>query len=165
MTADGAHRLLVVLEAEETLYRELRDLLQRERELVIDLDGPALEALVRRKESLAAEGQLLEESRLDVVRELARELGLATERPGLSELAARLADAAPLRSAHARLAALVASVRELLDANAVLAGDALSRVRGTLRVLGRFEPGASLYGPAVAPALAAASGRLLSRTA
>jgi hypothetical protein len=53
-----------------------------------------------------------------------------------------------LRSAHGRLSALVAAVRELLDVNANFAGEAMAQVRATLQLLGRLAPGQGTYGPA-----------------
>lgn len=165
-TRDGAERLLTVLAAEETLYRELRDCLQEERARMLDLDGPGLEALVRRKEALAAEGRLLDESRREVAAGLAAALGVDAERPALRQLCERLdgPEADALRGAHARLVALLGSVRELVQANAAVTGEALSEVQASLRVLGRLRPSEPTYGPAGGGDPGAA-GRLLRRTA
>ena len=47
---DAVERLLRILTAEERLYVRLRDLLQRERELMVHLDADGLEAIAREKE-------------------------------------------------------------------------------------------------------------------
>jgi len=147
-----AAELLAVLESEERLYLELRQLLQRERELIVNLDAAGLEEAVRRKEALAAEGRLLEEGRLEVAVRLARALGLPEERPTLGVLCDALGDrATPLRAAHSRLVALVGASRELLDANAGFAGESLGQVRATLRLLGRLLPGEGTYAPGLEP--------------
>jgi hypothetical protein len=162
----ATHRLLAVLETEEQVYLRLRNLLQRERELMVQLDADGLECLAREKEVLADEGRLVEESRQVVAAELTRALGFPEPRPTLSRICQGLGDAAgPLREAHTRLLVLVSVVRELLDANAVLAGDCLEQVRGTLRLLGGLLPGEGLYGPAPNRADPAEAGRLLQRTA
>jgi hypothetical protein len=162
---DGVARLLVVLESEHALYVRLRELLRREREALGALDARALEALAREKEELADEGRLLEESRLHVTAELAASLGLASPRPRLAELCARLGDeAAPLRAAHNRLVVLLGASRELLEANRVLAGESLDHVQGALRMLGGLLPEEARYAPGAAAA-PAASGRLLRQTA
>ncbi len=160
-------RLLTVLGAEERLYLELRDLLQRERELIASLDAAGLEAGVRQKESLAEEGRLLEESRIEVAAALARELGVASDRPTLGQLCAALGPIrdAELRAAHSRLAALVGAVQELVAANSGFAGEAEARVRATLRLLGRLLPDQPTYQPPGAREAAPAAGRLLRRTA
>jgi hypothetical protein len=162
---DLVARLLVVLEAEHALYLRLRDLLRREREVLGLLDARRLEQVAREKEELADEGRLLEESRIDVARELARELGLASERPRLVELCTRLgADAAPLRSAHNRLVVSVGAARELLEANRALAGDALAQVQATLRLLGGVLPEQERYTPRDETSRAP-TGRLVRQTA
>jgi hypothetical protein len=164
---DRVEGLLTVLGAEERLYLELRDLLQRERELIANLDVAGLEQGVRQKESLAEEGRLLEESRLELAALLARELGIGSERATLSQLCAALGperDAA-LRGAHSRLTALVGAVQELVAANSGFAGEAEGRVRATLQLLGRLLPDQPTYQPPGAREAAPAAGRLLRRTA
>jgi len=151
--ADRVTRLVRVLDAEEGFYRELRSLLQRERVCLVELDASSLEEIVAAKEALAEEGRLLEESRLQIVDELAPELGLAA-RPTLSQVCDQLdGPADELRSAHARLVALVGAVRELVELNAVFAGNSLGRVDATLELLGRLRFERPVYSsdPAAVP--------------
>lgn len=165
---EAARELLEVLESEERLYRELREVLQEERVMIVKLDAAGLEDAVMRKEALSAEGRLLEEGRVAVALRLAAELGVEAERPTLTLLCDALGDdASELREAHGRLLALIGAVRELLDANAGFAGDSLGQVRATLQLLGRVLPGDSTYGPsATAPAPpSAGAGSLVRRSA
>lgn len=159
---EKAQRLALVLDAEETLYVEMRNLLQRERECMVSLDAEGLERAVEAKEALAEEARLLEESRIDVAADLARALGLPESRPTLSQLL-EAADTAgePLRERHSRLVALLAAVRELVDANASFAREGLEQVQGTLRLLGRLLPHEPVYRPAEPPRAGDAAGRLL----
>jgi len=139
-------RLLTILDVEEQVYVKLRDVLQHERELMVALDAAGLEEVARDKSALADEGRLVEESRIEVAGRLARELGIAEERPTLSMICAELgADAGALRAAHTRLLVLVSVVRELLDANVAFAGEHLSQIRGTLRLLGGMIPLEPVY--------------------
>lgn len=164
--SENAENLLRILSAEETLYEQLRDLLQREWELMVALDATALEETTRTKQELADEGRLLEESRVAVSAELARELGLAAERPTLSQLCLRLGDdSSRLRESHTRLLVLVSVVRELLDATRALAGDNLSQIRGTLRLLGGLLPGEVVYEPGMGLDSSPGAGQLVRRTA
>ncbi len=164
--SEKAENLLQILAAEEALYEQLRDLLQREWELMVALDAAALEETARTKEELADEGRLLEESRVAVSAELAREIGVAAERPTLSQLCMRLGgDSARLRESHTRLLVLVSVVRELLDANRALAGDSLAQIRGTLRLLGGLMPGEAVYEPRTVREPTSDAGQLLRRTA
>ena len=159
---DRVHRLSLVLEAEENLYVELRDLLQRERACMVALDAEGLEQAVDAKETLAEEARLLEESRIDVACELASELGIADPRPSLSQLLEALGDTdGRLREQHLRLVALLAAVRELVDANASFAREGLEQVQGTLRTLGRLLPQEPVYRPAEPPRLGRDASRLL----
>ncbi|NNL66224.1 MAG: flagellar protein FlgN [Myxococcales bacterium] len=165
---ESARELLEVLESEERLYRELREVLQEERVMIVKLDAAGLEDAVMRKEALSAEGRLLEEGRIAVAQRLADALGLEGDRPTLGRLCDALGDeAGDLREAHGRLLALIGAVRELLDANAGFAGDSLGQVRATLQLLGRVLPGDATYGPAAtAPALpSAGSGAFVRRSA
>jgi hypothetical protein len=160
-------RLLTVVEAEVRLYAELRDVLQEERDHIVNLDATKLEDCVRRKESLASEATILEESRLELATALGAALGLPDARPRLSLLCEHLpAESGALREAHSRLVARIGAVRELLDANAAFAGDALAQVRATLELLGRLLPAEPTYQPGAVPGPpGAAAGRLLRRTA
>jgi len=166
--AEASRELLTVLESEERLYRELCEVLQQERELIINLDAAGLEDAVLRKEALSAEGRLLEEGRIEVATRLAAALGLPSERPTLSGLCDALGEGGDeLRRAHSRMVALVGAVRELLDANAGFAGESLGQVRATLQLLGRLLPGDVTYGPgaAVPGPIVPGSGALVRRSA
>lgn len=158
-------RLAEVLAAEERLYVELRDLLQQERDCMVQLDADGLEAVVTAKEVLADEAALLEESRLAVVRELADRLGLASL-PTLSGLCEALGfDGEPLHERHSRLLALLAAVGELVDANASFARESLLQVQDTIASLGRLLPSEPVYAPGGAREIAAGTGRLVARSA
>ena len=162
MADDLAARLLPLLEAEEGVYLEMRDALQHERVCLANLDAEGLESAVRRKQTLAAEARVIEESRAALVAALAESLEMS--QPTLSQLADRLGAEAPgLREAHARLVALLGAVRELLDANAAFAGESLAQVRATLQLLGRLSPEQPTYGPGAGEG--GSPGRLVSRSA
>lgn len=162
--ADVVNRLQVILEAEESLYARLRDLLQHEREVIARLDAGALEELAREKEMLGDEARLLEESRVEVAAELAQGHGLPA-RSRLSEICGRLGEeGGDLRRVHHRLVILVSVVRELADANADLVGESLSEVRGTLRLLGGLLPDGALYGPEGPGSPGLEPGRLVRRS-
>lgn len=136
--------LIPVLEAEERVYLELRDVLQDERIAILELDAARLERAVDAKAALVDEAQLLEESRREVTAGLAAELEL--EHPQLSLLAERVpARGAELLELCSRLRSLIAAVRELLDLNATLSGESLGQVQLTLELLGRMGGGAPLY--------------------
>ena len=126
--------LEVVLEAEEGVYRRLKQLLQREEEELVGLDPTQLERTTAEKRALAAEARLHEESRLALVRDLAAALGQTDPAPRLSTLIAELGpEAGGLTERHARLTALVTTTRLLVASNERFANRSLGRVRDTLR--------------------------------
>jgi hypothetical protein len=166
VSSNAVTGLLTILEAEERLYLEMRDLLQRERELIAVLDAAGVEEVVREKENLAEEGSLLEESRLEVSVLLAKELGIFEEPPTLSAICDVLGEAgSELGEAHSRLTALAGAVQELLAANASFAGDALDRVQGTLHLLGRLLPETPTYLPSGVTNSPNRAGRLVRQSA
>ncbi len=141
-----ARRLLSVLSEEERLYVELKSLLQEERALMVARDADNLDRIVAQKEALASEGRLLEECRRKVMNEMGATFGLPKGEVTLSRLCALLEDeGAELRAVHGRMVALASAVRELLEANANFAGEALMRVQSTLRLLGRLLPDQPTY--------------------
>ena len=157
--------LVEILAAEERLYLELRACLQRERAAMEELDSERLFHCVAEKEGLAAEGRVLEESRLVLARRLAEELGLDSQRPRLADICERLGDGfAGLREARARLRALVVAVTELSEANASFAGNALAQVRRTLDLFGTASERDTTYGPPGQDPVASV-GRLVHRSA
>jgi len=159
--AEVAGRLASLLGSEEALYREMRDLLRAERRHMTALDAGALEDIVRQKVALAEEGRLLEDGRAELCARLGALLDLGTARPTLSQLCEALGpEAGELPDVHGRLAALAGAVQELLRANEALAGEALSRVQGTLQRLGRLPAEDPTYTREGAPT-ARAGGRLL----
>ena len=161
---DRIERLARILAAEEEFYARLRSLLQREQACLVDLDARELEDIVRTKQALAEEGQLLEYGRSRLCADVVAELGLSGT-PSLSELGAHLGERGrALRSAHARLVAVVGAVRELADVNVGFTGDALGRVEATLQLLGRLRPEQPIYGSSGLEA-AAGTGRLLRGSA
>lgn len=158
--------LSLVLEAEENLYVELRDVLQKERECMVCLDPDGLEQAVEAKELLVEEARLLEESRVDVARKLAGTLGLPDTRPSLSRLLEALgARSGRLLEQHSRLVALLSAVYELIDANASFAREGLDQVQDTLRLLGRLLPQEPVYRPSELPRADHGVGRLVRSVA
>lgn len=141
MSAARLEELLAVLDVEERVHRELRQILAGERERMLDLDTTGLYELVRGKEALAEEGRLAAEARVEAAKRLARSIGIQEETLTLSRLCEELGDeGALLRDAQSRLLALVTATQELAEANRLLGGDRLSHVQTTLHLLGRLLP-------------------------
>lgn len=141
-------KLEVVLQAEEDLYLRLREVLRREEAELIDLDPGRIAGTVEEKRLLAEEARLHEDARRVLVAGLARALGLPERPHKLAALIEALGDeAGRLPELHARLTALIASTRGLLEANGSFADRSLRRVQETLRMLGRAVTEPVGYGP------------------
>jgi hypothetical protein len=142
VTNTAIERLTAVLASEESLYRELLALLQRERDLMVDLDADGLAEVTWQKDTLATEGRLIEQGRVEAANRLAEALDISSRPATLSEICERLGDdAGAMRATHTRLVALVGAVRELVEANRAMGGDRLAFVQSTLGLLGRMLPG------------------------
>lgn len=160
--AQHVENLRTILLAEEDLYLRMRSLLARDEEELIALDPRVIAETVDEKRMLAEEGRLFEESRTELIRELATALGLDATSLRLSELIKALGpEAGGLTELHARLSALVASTRTLVDANQSFANRSLGRVQETLRLLGRSLPEEPGYGPASRGSSSTGRGRLV----
>ncbi len=166
MLDEAMQRLAAVLDAEERCYVELRNVLQRERECMVDLDAAGLEEAVVRKEGLADEAQLLADTRVEVVRRLAEGLGVEADPLTLTRICERIeTDAHGLRERHARLTALLGAVQELVEANASFARQGLEQVRSAMNTLGRMLPPAPIYGASGNEGPSVGPGRLVRRVA
>lgn len=159
---ESVARLAVVLHAEEELYLRMRRLLQREEAEIVQLDPRQIEETAEEKRTLAEEGRLLEDSRLAITRALAASIGLGEGPVRLATLIETLGEeAGELPALHARLSALIASNRALLEANQGFAHRSLARVRETLGLLGRSVPDETGYGPGARRATSTGRGRLV----
>jgi len=160
--AQYVENLQSILLAEEDLYLRMRTLLGRDEDELIALDPGVIAETVEEKRMLAEEGRLFEESRTALIGELAAALGLDATSLKLSELIEALgSEAGSLPEVHARLTALIASTRSMLDANQSFANRSLARVQETLRLLGRSLPDESGYGPGRRSGSATGRGRLV----
>lgn len=148
--AEQVEGLEVVLRAEEDLYLRLREILRREEQELVALEPAQIAEIVDRKQSLAEEARLLEDSRRALTSGLARALGLGDGAISLSNLIAALyGEARALPELHARLSALIRATRSLLESNGAFADRSLRRVQETLRMLGRAVPEKVGYGPGI----------------
>ena len=166
MQAERIQALVRVLDAEIDTYTRLRDVLQSERTAVLDQNLEALTQSLSEKEALAAEARLLEENLAEQVTATAAELGMEAARPRVSEIAHFLGRAgAPLTDKQLRLAALVGTVRELIDANSQSTRQSLAQVRATIQLLGRLWPDPPTYQPDASPDPSERRGGLVTRSA
>lgn len=155
--------LLGLLQQQAAVCRELVELLQGDRGLVVRHEIGALERSNERKQALVLQLQALERSRQQRAEALARTLGVE---PRVSQLVPQLgAEGNALQAAADNLRALVASLRELVAISHGFLEQSILGIRGTLALIGslREPPLPTTYDASGRLASAAASGGLTLR--
>jgi flagellar biosynthesis/type III secretory pathway chaperone len=145
------------LEKEERVLTDLLACLEEERVALTSLDGPQVMRIASRKESLAAEEQLLAEARRALINEAAaavsEQSGGSAVDLSLGEILERLRPpgAGALSALRTRVRTMAAQAQRMNAVNRQLCTHALSCVRGYLHLAGRTS--SDTYG---------ATGRLVS---
>lgn len=115
-------------------YRTLRDILQRERACLVQIDPLGVEALSKEKDTIVLRLRLLEEERIRLVSAFAASQGVAEEKAFQ-----RLTEVTPdgsFQNLRLQLVSLLQSISELNDFNRVLIERSSSMVRNALNFLG-----------------------------
>jgi hypothetical protein len=117
-------------------YRVLLELLQKERECLINLDANEVENLSKEKDTTLLRLRLLEEERLRLIKKYSADNAIigSVSLQSLSELTADN-DFQLIRS---QLTSLLQSIQELNDFNMILIGRSLSAVRQSVGFLESF---------------------------
>jgi hypothetical protein len=117
-------------------YRVLLELLQKERECLINLNANEVENLSKEKDTTLLRLRLLEEERLRLIKEYSADNSIigSVSLQSLSELSADN-DFQLIRS---QLTSLLQSIQELNDFNMILIGRSLSAVRQSVGFLESF---------------------------
>jgi len=115
-------------------YRDLLDILQRERACLINFDPRGVETLSKEKDTIVMKLKLLEEERLRLVRDFAEDHRLADKEifPKLTELA----NDDSFQRLRLQLISLLQSITELNNFNRVLIERSASVVKNALSFLG-----------------------------
>ena len=130
--------LLEILEKEVDLYKDFLNLLQTERQYMIDLSLDRLHECSNQKETLILNLQILEESRRDVIALILN--GHHFTSPTLAMIIER----APMRykrgleACRSNLISLVNSIREINQVNGILAERVINYTRNSLAFLNRL---------------------------
>lgn len=119
-------------------YKDLLQLLQKERQSLIVLDGAAIDELVKKKDTAVLKLRLLEQERLRLVEKVSNHYG-ASGLLSLQEIAAKTGDEAfgKLRN---QLICILQSIAELNEFNRMIIGRSLAVVNGSLEALGKSGP-------------------------
>ena len=139
--------LLRILGKEVELFKEFLDLLQAERQYMIDLSLDRLHECSNQKETIILSLKVLEESRINVIASIQN--GQQSDFLTLS----MIVDKAPprykkdLESCRSNLLSLVISIREINQINGILAERAINYTRNSLSFLNRLAHELPVYLP------------------
>lgn len=117
-------------------YRLLLDMLQRERECLINLDAKGVETISKEKDTIVLRLRLIEEERLRLVHKFSTENKLTGE-VGLQRLADVTGDDA-FQILRPQLVSLLQSIEELNTFNMVLIGRSLHFIKNSMVFLESF---------------------------
>lgn len=164
MASDSIDRLTRVLIQSEQAYRELLDLLQREKEAATASDAQRLNGVVERKTDVLARLASLEKQRNAELQAIAGSLGIHGDALTLSRISRTLPDQSKeqLDGLSASLRSLAGKARRLNEENRALVAHCLHLVHGALGFFQQMLNPASVYGASGRVDKGAGSGRLLS---
>jgi flagellar biosynthesis/type III secretory pathway chaperone len=123
-----------VLDDEIKVYRNMLDLVRREKEVLISAQIIELEDCNKAKETMVLKIRGLERQREKAAREMGHAVGLQLENPRLLEIATKLIDpeSSKIRSIHSTMTLLIGRIKEINDANEDLIQASLKMVNGAL---------------------------------
>ncbi len=125
-----------ILAGQVVAYRDLLDLLQRERECLVQFNAAGVEALSKEKDTVVLKLRLLEEERVRLMGALAAS-GAVPAGAGLRELSDRTGDE-ELGALRLRMVSLLQSISELNEFNRILIERSSGVVKNALNFLGAF---------------------------
>lgn len=144
---DKFENLLDILEKEIDVYREFLNLLQMERQYMVDLSLDRLHDCSNQKETIILDLKVLEESRMDITASIQNSSN--SEFLTLS----MIIDMAPARykkgleSCRSNLVSLINSIKEINQINGILAKRAVNYTRNSLSFLNRIVNELPVYLP------------------
>jgi len=145
----AADKLIYNLEDLVKSYRQVLELVRKEKDLLLNADLEALNENNDAKEKIVLKLRSLDGLRVKYAGELARLVGVDEADARLLELARKLetAESDRLRSQHAALDLLIKRVKELNSENAQYAESALGQLNGAMNNIKETVVGKKTYGP------------------
>lgn len=140
-------KLVTSLEDIIGLYRQLLEVVRKERELLVAADRQGLEDNNMLKEQLLLKLKLADASRLRSATDLARLIGADAEAPRLQELSQKLGSPAgdKLRTQHSTLEVMIGRIVSLNKENEEYAQAALKNLNGAMGEIKETISGKSTY--------------------
>lgn len=142
-----SQKLIANLEEITKLYRQLLDVVRKEKEFLIAADREKIEENNLAKETLLMKLKLADVARVRCASELAVQVGGDSENPRLLELSQKLGGAVgeKLRVQHAALDMIVKRISDLNKENEEYASNALRTLNGALNELKETISGKKTY--------------------
>jgi flagella synthesis protein FlgN len=164
VASNSIDRLTRVLIQSEQAYRELLDLLQREKQAAMASDAQRLSGVVERKTDVVARLASLERQRNTQLQAIAGSMDIHGGALTLSHISRELPDQSKeqLDRLSASLRSLAVKTRRLNEENRALVAHCLHLVRGALGFFQQMLNPASVYGASGRVDKGSGSGRLLS---
>jgi flagellar biosynthesis/type III secretory pathway chaperone len=128
-----------ILREEVDLYRELLDILQHEKQCMMDLSLDSIHECNNRKETLILKLKVMEESRIELIQDISEGQGYKTPMTlGQIIQVAPNGFKRPLETCRSNLLSLLNGVREVIQINAILAERSIHYTRESLSFLNRL---------------------------
>lgn len=156
------------LEEITKFYRQMLDLLRKEKEFLIKADIEKIEESNKQKEMVLSRLKSLDSLRVKYASDVAEQLGLDPAQPRLLEIARKIGGARgdKLRSIHAALEILIRKIPELNRENEQYVNSALSHINGAIEnVKETLSGGVTYRREGYKEKSADSSGHLISREA
>jgi flagellar biosynthesis/type III secretory pathway chaperone len=122
-----------ILNEEIKGYRELIDLLQKEKECLINLDTAGIENVYKEKDTVILKLRLLDEERINLLKRLSQENN--TEKEMTLQRLYKLTGDETLKNMRLQLISMLQSIEELNEFNGILIERSLSFIRNSLAFL------------------------------
>jgi len=154
-----------VLRKETVLYRELYELCEHERDVLVNFSTPELLENNSRKETIILKARLLDESRAKLVARIAEALGIEADGIDLTTLAgyAGRRHGAVLRELQAVLREILVRLDERNERNKVLVSSSIQHVQKSIEFISRLVTPPSCYGTDGEMRSTDATGRIVCR--
>ena len=130
-------KLTTLLDSQVKVYRNLLDVVRKEKDILISADLDDLSENNKAKESMLIRARSLETQRIHVARELCLSLKIDSEAPRLLDIAVALQGAMgdKLRNLHSVLELLLKRVQEHNQQNEELVDSALKNITGAMKAI------------------------------
>lgn len=119
------------------VYRQLLNIVRKEREILVSANLDDLNDNNKAKESMLIQAKAIEDQRLLLTEKLAAEEGMADAQPKLLEMAVHIGgpDGDKLRNMHAVLDLLMRRIKEFNGYNESLVNSALQNITGAMKAI------------------------------